>query len=241
LGDRGVRKPSRWKQFRRSLRPAVVRPLTSLGSFHGVQALVEHAVREVSMDYERALIRTETVDLVYVRPLSLVLEPDRYERMGIYLDALDQAGLAPYPPSAVRLQREDNFTLCLPPVLELHGDTYAVVDGTHRLHLLVRRGDSHATCVVVKGSGLPKLPSELGTWDDVRFATRYVSRVKKFRGLRRRLFRPVGAYLRSDRFQYPSLGAISAACNEAEAAHSGGNIERQRQVHQGASHSTPTP
>jgi hypothetical protein len=183
-------------------------------------ALVERTVRAVSKDYARALIRVQVVDLPRVHPLSLVVDPSRLRTVSKYLRLVQRKFLDPYVPAVVRLRGERKFRLAIPPVVEEHGDIYAVVDGTHRLKLLVDRGYIAAVCVVVSGSSLPPLPSEIGEWNEVREREDYVSRRNKFRHLRRRRFRLAGAYLRSSVLEYETLREIEAACKDAQAARS---------------------
>jgi hypothetical protein len=216
----------------RPWRRSAVYPLHELASPDAADALVDRAVRSASRDYANALIRIETVDLSRVHPLTLVLDPERQARVATYLRLLDRRGLQPYVPAAVRFRDENTYQLALPPVVEDHEGSFCVVDGTHRLKLLVDRGDQSAVCVVVQGSHLPPLPSEPGTWNELRLASQYVSRSKKFRQLRSKFFRPTGAYLRSHIFEFDSLSAISEASEAAESGRDLAITEHWCQKHQ---------
>jgi hypothetical protein len=217
-GKADVRSPKHaaWQRLVRLCRPSRVRPLSSLGGRGAAKALVERTVREVSPHYRDASIEVETVELTRVRPLSLVLESVRNENMRTYLRMLRRRRIRPYVPAAVRFRGEDTFRLALPPVLEEHGDVLAVVDGTHRLSLLVDRSETTAVCVVVRGKDLPSLPSEPVEWRSLRVKDDYLSRAKKFRRFRRNRFRPAGSYLRN--LEYANLRELRDDCAAAERA-----------------------
>lgn len=210
-----------WRSFVRLWRPSRVRQLSVVGGRDAAEALVARTVREISRHYVHASVMVETVDLARVRPLSRRLDPSRLENMRTYLQMLRRRHICPYVPTAVRFAGEDTFRLALPPVLEEHEDILAVIDGTHRLDLLVEHGETSAVCVVVRGEDLPNLPSEPARWEDLQVMDRYESRVKKFRRFRRHRFRPAGSYLRS--LEYANLGELRDDCTAAERA-TGANV-----------------
>ncbi len=202
--------PALFERLLCHIRPDTACPLTRIASLDASQALVEQAIRQISRIYVDSVITVQPVDLDRVVPLSFIIDPERSVRVARYLRLLRRRHILPYSASAVRFRGERTYQLALPPLVEEHGDTYVVVDGVHRLKLLIDASEDTAICVVVSGN-LPAPPSEPAKWSEVRYGPdKYISRAKKFRAFNRPLFRPAGDYLRSRAFEYSSLRDIAS-------------------------------
>jgi hypothetical protein len=204
------------RHFTFSLRTReVVYPLHDISSPEAAEALIDRSLRTNWSGYVHAHIELAWVQLTDIQPLSGVLDPQRYESVRRHHELLRRDGLPAYIPTAVRFSSERTYRVSLPPVVEKHGGTFLVVDGTHRLRLLVEEGIPEAVCIVVSGPHLPEPPSIPREWADVHVLPKYKSRSKKFRNLRRSWFRPTGAFLRGDRFDYDTVRAIRRDCFDA--------------------------
>lgn len=189
--------------------------LHDITSPRAADALVERTIRCVwAKGYANASISLAEVDLADVRPITRSLEMARYERAREQLVLFRRARLKPFVPALLKFRFEEGYRLALPPVLELHGSTFVVVDGAHRLKALTSLGERTAVCVIIQGSDLPRLPGEpADSWDDVEVFGRERSSQKKIHKIRRKSFRPTGRTLRSEQFRYPSVNALREECS----------------------------
>jgi hypothetical protein len=197
-----------------SIRGARLVPVADLVDDATFRRYLDSSIRQISPFYARATIREADVHLERIRPLSLVVEKQRYKQARKLVRLMRWRRLRLFEPCLVRYPGETSLRLMLPPVVEQRDSVYVLVDGVHRLTALTRSTSRQKSVrlVVVSGAKLPRPAATPGTLVRVKLSDEDAKRAKKFRKLKPRLFRPAGATLRGDQFRFDSIESFLTAC-----------------------------
>jgi len=189
-------------------------PITHIVEPSAFRLYLDASIREISPYYADARITLANVPIDQVRPLSRIVERQRYKHAKRLVGAMRRRRVPLFETCLLTYSGEKGIRLVLPPVVEQTDRAFVVVDGVHRLTAVSRalRPQSKVQLVVISGAKLPRPAAIPGSLAAVEVATTDPSRAKKFRKLKPRLFRPTGAALRGDRFRFDSEASFVEAC-----------------------------
>jgi hypothetical protein len=192
---------------------------------------LDTAIRQISDYYADASISVVKVPIENVRPLSRVVEEDRYKRAKRLRRQMRLRGMSLFEPCLLRYRGEDTFRLVMPPVVERRRRNYVVVDGVHRLTVLHKsktwRGLRHfrwlhrwlnyeVEVIVIEGVHKPAAAKSVG-FNEITVPRKNGPPPKKnkFRNFKKEYFRPANATLSSSQFRFTSTDSFVEACQNA--------------------------
>jgi hypothetical protein len=193
-------------------RPAVVTPLECVIGHDQTELALGALLRPCWPEYEQAEVRVTDVDVDEVCPIVLVVERHRLQRVEALLEGYELAGITPFSPALVGIERgkrgKRGYRLLVPPVVEYSSRGRELVDGTHRLYTLRRNGRARTRALVVEpypGGEFSQPAGRPGTWERTRVVARKRDRHSRFDGYKPELFRPVGPFFSSGRWEFDSV------------------------------------
>ncbi len=190
---------------------------TSEGAF---KAFVDESLHGIAPFYAHVDITFARLDVREIQSLSRAAGRARYRKAKRIVRSMHRRGVDLFEPCLLRYRDESAYRLVLPPVVEPTDDGYVVLDGVHRIKAALDEGSlpRFIFVLVVEGHGeqLPPLPATPARWREVHVLPTRRSRSKKFKNLRRKYFRPVGSFLRSEHFWFDSVDSFDSACRQAE-------------------------
>ena len=197
-----------------------------------VRALADVAGASEALDYQCSMVRDSWtayadahvavmwVSIAAVKPLGRSVDRARLARARRLLQELLEEKIPPF--SAYTRGSADGIRVCLPPVLELWGADFLIVDGMHRVAACLEiHSLSSISALVVTSSQLPPPTVEPCAWSQVEVVTGAQSRSEKFPGYEPTLFRPTAEYFDLHSNSYASVEDVLQAASSGDAAGAG--------------------
>ncbi len=156
---------------------------------------VTGAIRRVPLYGECTTITHEKLPTQVLKPICAIARTYRLERVGSLVAAYGAAALPLYV-GVILSYPTGGSCLVAPPIIEMHGEDYVLIDGLHRLLAARCKGLSAVSVAVVRGE-LSPLPGDAVSWSCVRTVSCHTSRESKFRNFRPPHFRPISESLDS--------------------------------------------
>ncbi|MFC4048545.1 hypothetical protein ACFOY4_02515 [Actinomadura syzygii] len=138
--------------------------------------------------YADASLAWEAVRLADVRSIVHVARRQRLSSAERLLGLYQAARMAPYLPLSVT---DEPGSFVVPPVVEVHGEHFVLIDGVHRLMAAHRTGIRQVRLLVVSGP-LPEPPGDICALPDIGLSSEHRPPGVMFRNLRENEFRRVG-------------------------------------------------
>lgn len=135
------------------------------------------------------ILSMEDVLVNQIRPLTMLTRAYKYQQITALRHAFDEAGVPLFGPAAVTL-KSGGRSVVAPPVVEVHGNVWAGVEGNTRTLYCRRQTLDAMRCVVIRGVKA-QLPGTTVRPEDVRLVHRDMSPAERMPGFDHDHFRRI--------------------------------------------------
>ena len=100
--------------------------------------------------YKEATFSFEEINIDNVRPISASVQTVKIRQANALINLYEKNGWRLFEPAAIRLSNNDD-SLLVPPVVEVHDGELVIAEGHSRLYALMKKGHRKAYVIVVRG------------------------------------------------------------------------------------------
>jgi hypothetical protein len=135
----------------------------------GVEPLhfVKRLLRDIWPDYASGIINLEQIDPRETKPLLATVDGERAASAVDLIKSLEKRGIAAYETVVSRSSHDGPARLVIPPVLEIHDQTWVIIDGIHRIWAAQTSHLASVRVVAVRNVSVP-LPMPQVDWEYVK-------------------------------------------------------------------------